>query len=895
MKMRFELVLALLAAMAASGEVVYRNDFTTRTSVGSIPDAEWHELAYHTGTLYNNYKISGTVFYNEDTVFNQTEQDGWAKANIDNNYMKAGAPDFLVLPDGADNNPCAVFRSGAEQIGTAIHSLHNEFTNGILRIEADVRRPAVWGGSTSTYTCRVAPIYKKYLNPNWGVGINNNGTPIYPVMFGAVIDGNNTDAAAGVNRPILYYRNDQDARASMCPGASVVNYVCTENWYRWRVYLDLDSGLIHAFLWDAGAGVHPDAWNERADDTATRTVVSDIYHITEPMSRDTGGVAGICLNTYRTCSGTNETFAITNAPCFDNIRVAWKAPDGHDYKSGTYESCYENDFRTRRYRTLQPRGTNSCVYPSHVQVSTNSQFASYQVNRDRNTTTGTLYKLVRVQAGLSGVDNWRRLDGEATATVIDSQTQGEFNLRIHDTGKHIILGTRLYETVTSGKVRISADVRLPLKWHGTGNRRVCLALGNMAHWECTQGATGSDIGYGAIVGDNSLAIDEAHPAVLRPNGASLLSAMDTSVTCTAKNWFRMIVTADLDAKTYDYELWSLGDKAVKIDTASTETNPIYAVQGVGFRNNIKEISSFSLWNYGMGNDWDNFILWDSIRVWKNWNNDTGTGDLLYQNTFNARTHYFSREKTPIDGGVNRDDGVDGWTRRFYSNGLSWLAETNGNRFLRFKLQSGQTEWLQQDIGTCLTRGRARVTVDMRPPDAWVSRAADGAGPGRINFYVGGETFRQGNGSAEDIFYSHSVMTFGFSGNDAMLIGVHTNVTPRVLSGPGVSQIYASKAAEPSHWYRFEGTTLLGSGTSTVKIYDMGTTHPTIETPKPSEVFHTFDNLLYRGALDEGIASFAVTANNVCGATPWDEEDPGCFLLDNIVVESVPSGMMILVR
>ena len=44
-----------------------------------------------------------------------------------------------------------------------------------------------------------------------------------------------------------------------------------------------------------------------------------------------------------------------------------------------------------------------------------------------------------------------------------------------------------------------------------------------------------------------------------------------------------------------------------------------------------------------------------------------------------------------------------------------------------------------------------------------------------------------------------------------------------------------------------------------------------------------------------MASFAITAGCVCGWNPWDEEDPGCFLCDNIVVEKLPSGTCIIVR
>ena len=73
-------------------------------------------------------------------------------------------------------------------------------------------------------------IYRKRMaDPLWWVGINSTD---YPLMFGAHWQGgsNNKD------RLVLHYRNGSDQQKTLEPGVSGDDYVCNENWYRWRVH-----------------------------------------------------------------------------------------------------------------------------------------------------------------------------------------------------------------------------------------------------------------------------------------------------------------------------------------------------------------------------------------------------------------------------------------------------------------------------------------------------------------------------------------------------------------------------------------------------------------------------------------------------------------------------------
>ena len=57
-----------LVASLAYGEVIYQNDFATRTSTGAVPYGGWREQPYVTGTYLNTAK---------DIFYGSTIQDGW--------------------------------------------------------------------------------------------------------------------------------------------------------------------------------------------------------------------------------------------------------------------------------------------------------------------------------------------------------------------------------------------------------------------------------------------------------------------------------------------------------------------------------------------------------------------------------------------------------------------------------------------------------------------------------------------------------------------------------------------------------------------------------------------------------------------------------------------------
>ena len=869
----------LLAAapgiLLAGGGDIYRNDFSSRTSALPLPGDRWMSYDYDPNTsLYINY--SGASTYNMWEK-NKEYQDAWGKPWMDNATMQQ-TPGFVLATDpvhGSPDNYFAIFRSSSSRTGCAIQPLHNEFTNGMLRLEVDIRRPAVWGSqSKETHAVRVALVYRKRMaDPLWWVGINSTD---YPVMFGARWEG-----GSETNRLILHYRDGSNKQGYLEPGAKD-NYVCTENWYRWRVYVNLDEQRSNCYIWDVGPD-QPNGRNTRADSTATRKVEATTYFFRDPMTAETGGISGIALNCYRCFSGTGENLAVTNAPCYDNIHIAWKAPGASEYVP-----FYENDFATRRYRRIQPTPAAAVDYPVDTNISKEDNFTSYVVMTNRETTNPTL--LVNSATGLLGMDNWTRLSTGGSFCVIDSGNDGKNELRVSGGDKGSVAQT-LGETIASGKVRISADVRLPTEWKVTTepDARVCLVLGSPTFWTLgdTSDFANRTAGYGAIVGESK---DEFHPAYIPPNGASLVSAKDTSVACTGKSWYRMVVTADLGAKTYDYELYEIGTYSGAIDRTDVPSTPIYATNSIPFRNNISSIGSFGLYSYRSGSNWNNYILWDNIQVWKNWNSSAGTGTLIYANDFNTRTRYLTREKTELVHGVNTGVGVDGWEQVNRGDSIAWIVG-GANRCLSLKVPNVSSFYMTQPLPFEVPCGQhVTFRADVRPPSCWLNKG------GTLNIYLGGDEMCQfARVTDARTPLADSVMMFGLVPNETLVsLGRYTNSIFRAQNG-GSMQGVTSASVNPTHWYRLEGTTLSGADSWKFRAYDMGTAHPEIDSPA-GPLVAMCDGLARRGSgATSGISAIAIASGGISSLDPWDVYDQGRILLDNLVITIIPSGTYIIVR
>ena len=368
----------LCAFQAMGGGLVYSNDFSTRNS-RAIPTGRWHVMPYHAGSLMLNYNNADGFVQKEPWETASETQDEWVKAYYGSgaDAYGSGVGPYAEVTGGA--NPCVCFSAAANSKTFVMHPLHNEFSNGVLRIRCDIRAPKTF---ESGATVRVRPVFKAQTDPNWGTA-----TAPYYTAFGATQDG-----GAELFRPIFLTGNGSGggAEAVWPPDFSSTKELA---WYRYEIQLDLAAGKFSGKVWKQGT-VQPGLNDPDGTSVFVFANKSAYYKITAAN----GPIAGIGFQVAGVKTGRGSDFNMDMAPLYDNLSVAWKAPGETEFAL-----CYENDFTTRRYRSICPAGTVSHDYVRENVVS--EQTYTYS--------TGTYIvplnndQLTRQPVGLDG---WRRLN-----------------------------------------------------------------------------------------------------------------------------------------------------------------------------------------------------------------------------------------------------------------------------------------------------------------------------------------------------------------------------------------------------------------------------------------------------------------------------------------------------
>ena len=239
------------------------------------------------------------------------------------------------------------------------------------------------------------------------------------------------------------------------------------------------------------------------------------------------------------------------------------------------------------------------------------------------------------------VDGWKRCDknGGAVYAVGTGQISNTNFLKMcaRTNGTAVagyqfaVVSQTLGEKITSGKVRLSVDGRTPSQWYIT-DRGLYVALGN--DYLYSEAGTGDYMNYyaariGVTSPDNTT---KPHPKYYGADGATDINT--TNVTFCS--WQRYVITADLDQKTYDWAIYDIGGGVANRPNPET---PVASGAGVPFVNHdLSDIASFVLLGYGFvgTRTFNDQILFDNIQVWKNWDDSTQTGDLIYYNDFEER-------------------------------------------------------------------------------------------------------------------------------------------------------------------------------------------------------------------------------------------------------------------
>ena len=300
------------------------------------------------------------------------------------------------------------------------------------------------------------------------------------------------------------------------------------------------------------------------------------------------------------------------------------------------------------------------------------------------------------------------------------------------------------------------------------------------------------------------------------------------------------------------------------------------------------------------------VTFDNIRVWRQ---ATGAASetLVYFNDFRTRT------RTPtVAGSMPRatgyvadqydlDDGIDHWIRRCFTGDAGyWATATvrndNGNQFLALgrELEAGQCVQVSHTLGSYVTRP-FRFSIDVRPPAAW--RVQNG---GEATISLGGSQMEQTTLS-DAALNALRQMAFGFRDvpGDSYCTWYRTGMQPvayaKVDGAMAAVPLCDAASISNDHWYRFSVTAFPSEGTYGVRVYDMGTVHPT-ETSASVALVGSAQNLAFLNdlAANEGIGAFSIYANGMGGVLGETGMDADNVLIDNIGVSSI-SGTTFVIR
>ena len=897
---------ANFAAFATPGfTTVYENDFSARTSLTPVPASRWSTTTYTPdSTLYLNFTgIYGSgVHYRMAAADLNYVQDGWQKVYDQSRNKEA---DFVVRSGGG--NPYAAFINDGTltEIVTnhrthVIHPFFNAISNGVLRMSIDICAPRQYSTSTLNVNFFVGPLYQTWMGGYWTVNDFK-----YPGLFGANHNGNTaTDIRA-------YSFGGNGNAGNYYDGSIEGSTLTVGNWYRYVVDYDFDNKKLSGVVYNMGSTT------PSLDSTGTQWCTLRQHSFWKNPDASTGPVTGFIMRDVGSISGKGNALDETLAPRVDNIRFWWRA-------SGTAftdaDLFYENDFATCRVRTLVPNGTTTCSYPLTSTTKTYTWDTLYPVNAISGSGLPG-YQLMPNSTGKKelqpiGVDGWRRLNGTGVlhgSVVKHTEGAGNWMMAVAapstavDGNRFSIFAQPLGQTVSNGSVRLSVDFRTPNKWYNNtaANRNIRIMLAPQAYYD----SINDDIqttAYAARVGmDGSGGVNDFK--FLRVG-----SSTTTASGGASNHWYRAVMTVNIDAKTYDTMIFDMTTNSPAYNAATpADSQAVFSSSGEPLKNGqLTDISCFALMSMGAGGglggtfNEKGIIYFDNIFAWRKNAGET-TWHQIYYNDFNTRRYcdvpFTGRDLTAT---LNRTDGTDWW--KSLGNGTDQLVANSGtgNPFAH-RIDRMVPKWDNnwhfyqpryvygaQPIGTNLTKGVVTMWADIRPPRRW------GSNDGAAHVTFGPDDFFRGH--MRDQYYNTRYFArFGFGCYDTTTVGgLRHSVNFLVAESSGNRVL--STAANPSHWYRFKATTRFNQGTWDLEVYDLGTAHPTFETPTPSASVLSLTNLAYRAALDpsagEGISTVSLGDYGTYPDDLWNPAPLSVALFDNIRVEHKPaSGVTIIFK
>lgn len=987
-----KLVVAALAAcfLSAFAElpegVIYRNDFTTRESSGAIPRlGEWYEATpyptVNTRMLFDytdedvfkaysalGFVLNGTYSYLNFAPFyavnvNSTDArpcyDGWFQPYFTKG--SATSTDAFYHQRAAvtrhDGNPAFYFwySTTTGRRGVALHSLHNTFTNGQLKIQTDIRMPQWWGNAHQVY---IFPVYDKYMDIEAWAGATDFATRM-PGAFGvrggsdrkrtypmycdvregwdsgtAVSQIGNNYSGSGTSEKHVYwirYEATYDLETARFSGSwkSLSGYMDYSYCTNTEKFVAMTHPTFDTETTTTKSSSFKNALWMKCSTNATGNLMTDL----PALWQEKGGLSGLGITLGGTVGGSSYgENVMTNKVLVDNIRVSWKAPSAEDFAM-----VYENDFSRRTYRTLSGRNvaTTGSYRTGEETVRTIDAFTGYKSGYSTKNEDGynayaltpTAVKPLGTTLQPDGVDGWRRLcplseyvNGRAwTSTNKGDAGAGGNRVEIGQDGHCGCFAQLIGESVTSGKVKLSVDVHVParnasLTYRNADVQRIAVALGSTA----LQSSLTADIAGNTAAGGGAYLEwkkqEDGTNHVAFVYGPSATTVADPSTVLPFDQWMRVELVADMDTKTYDLSVTPLGSLSVTPDFVPTN-DVLKTVTGIPFANDIAELGTFSVWGYGYGGTMNASqryrTAFDNIRVWKiskpEEEGGLETATLIYSNDFSTRTRYLYAHKRAsgrLAYQYDRDDGPDHWIRMngagaAYFDANATVRDDDGNAYLSVGRESGDGHraLYTTSLGTPVDSGKVQITADVRPPRFWYRYAG-----GAFTLALGNKTMEQ---HASLGFSSGYLMRFGFRDQTSKENGYrYADISPYALHSPDGTPVGTATGTyaylcdtvdgEALKWYRFVARADLDQGTYKVSIYEMGADHPSADAPR-GKLLGSVSGLHLLNPVGDGLSVLGVACYGISSTFGETGVDSLHALVDNIEVKQIDSGTVILVK
>lgn len=869
---------ALLCTRApAQTTPVYRNDFATRLCAGPTA-AKNYTLPYLTGTLCST---NGLAAYADQSAI----QDGWVEG-LNNNDVVA-----RVL-DSSGNPLACLCRDVYGKYAYVRHPIGNVLTNGLVRYSGDMRPPRRWSNTSRNMAMHLG--YDRLMS------VQSADAEEYYKHQALLVGFRSSNSTDTDFKLFAYQGNGSGTNGTMVNGSASVD---TTHWYRFVALLNLDANTYTAAVYDMGTD--QPTLETALPGSPVETFGGATFGFRMDLTAATGGLTTLALSAYGVMGGDDASTDITLTARYDNLAIDSKPAGAPDYTR-----VYANDFATRTITRTVPDPLEF-GYADDTTVPN----GGYGYTVGQKLTLDNIMEFPNGSILGSGTDAWvRRNTGAATLTV--ASDGNAYAKAWHPSGNYITACQRIGNTVTAGTVQVMAEITPPDKWYTTP-RSVTFFVGDdgLYRGEKNDSITNSYYHrYAARFGFSGDSNTDIRFLFYDGNGANSATGVYGTATVNPANWYRFIATLDLTNATYDVNVYDMGTQ----HSVSSNATPSMLVQTFsgGFRRRIganpltelQGLSAICLGAYGMAGGFDGT---NNIPGTAGYDNIVLAATLPEQAPVVIYNNYFSTRNftnitgaarhAPLAGAIDTLGGSqDSWVRRNNGTLPADVTAAGGNPNLRLSHTGADHAYYMQPLGADITHNILLAQLDINPPAYWVwnSHAA--------TLYLGDDRFWQGNRNATLSFTKFIALNFGLGSTNEWgnSWGVYPNVSIFATDGDGdgnSSNLFAAASINTANWYRFKAEISPAANAYSLKVYDMGTAQPTLESPTPAEPVATFEGLRFRtnmrkpGDPDtrlEALSSMSLAGFGIRGGQLYPPEE--LVLIDNLLFSVKRTGTLISV-